>query len=732
MYSACFSALCVPEVGGRLVCIVDAARGLRPEDFLSYSIEWNRRFGEAEDKGGLTLSEPAKCWLFWTNAGVSEAVIADLRLKVNGDLNRWREMVSLQQRISKNESAARDQDRGYRKSIPSYYGDDHHEEDDYDYDYDHDTYWGEDYDYDYDAEHESTYQDHFGGKKGKKGKHSKGNHDYQRSSSPGKGKQPYGDQCTTCGSKYHRTADCPVEKSPQGQHYEQPSAAASSAAAPADASNAHTDDWESYEDWYGKGKGKGKRRKGKGKRFGAGSGGPRFPRPLGFRPSKGKSKGGKGRRTWFGDTETYTYLNFPVGSEPSVCEDELSGLSEDDPGLVSSAPDTPLHADKRAGMRRIYSELFGKPQKPSVCVPQGSPSPGIPSEFPGIPSDPKGLDCRPVCLAWNESDKIALGSDSTTKCSVCGNPYWDNCALCSVAFCSSHGCRLDSTPKCFKCIPKSNTAHPAPLIDVPVVSSTPVLKVPNTDTDSVASFELIGTPESTPNNNVITYEDRLVNADNTVVLPAFSNHKYILLMTIKGRKQLGLIVDPGAARGVLGCDTLLEIKMSLLEPLKLAKFITWFKSQSKFSGISSAQEHSLGLCHLPIGLRGIPWSIFHADILGGSASLCPGLVPLHSLMTNAEFMHFAFFDNGDGILGVRHLGRIEPQRLCLTDSGHYLLKIDQFDTPSDQHLNKAIADRMYNHLMATGRTHHARWKAPHSSVVFPVFVEDDRDFSDFP
>ncbi len=55
------------------------------EDFLSHSIEWNRRFGEAEDKGGLALSEPAKCWLFWTMAGASEQTTADLRLKVNGD-----------------------------------------------------------------------------------------------------------------------------------------------------------------------------------------------------------------------------------------------------------------------------------------------------------------------------------------------------------------------------------------------------------------------------------------------------------------------------------------------------------------------------------------------------------------------------------------------------------------------------------------------------------------------
>ncbi len=63
---------------------------------MSYAIKWNRRFGDAEIRGGLSLSEPAKAWLFWTNVGVPDHVRADLRLKVNGDLTRWREMVSLQ------------------------------------------------------------------------------------------------------------------------------------------------------------------------------------------------------------------------------------------------------------------------------------------------------------------------------------------------------------------------------------------------------------------------------------------------------------------------------------------------------------------------------------------------------------------------------------------------------------------------------------------------------------
>jgi len=211
-------------------------------------------------------------------------------------------------------------------------------------------------------------------------------------------------------------------------------------------------------------------------------------------------------------------------------------------------------------------------------------------------------------------------------------------------------------------------------------------------------------------------------------------------MTIRGRKQLGLIVDPGAARGILGVDTLLEIKQSLLEPRKLAQYLQWNQSFAKFSGISPTQENSLGICSIPCGLQGIPWTVFHADVIGGEASMCPGLIPLHSLMKNAEFMHFAFFQNGDGVLGVRHQGRIEPQRLCLTDSGHYLIRIDMFNAPSDMHLNKSIADRMYYHLMATGRSQPGQYHqyGPRGgnvpSVVLPVFCVEDSshpNFSDF-
>ena len=83
-------------------------------DFQTYVFEWHHLIGEAEKLGGLTLSEPAKCWLFWSRTNLSDKALADLRLQVKGDLTRWREMVNLHMRICKNEFASQEQARDYK------------------------------------------------------------------------------------------------------------------------------------------------------------------------------------------------------------------------------------------------------------------------------------------------------------------------------------------------------------------------------------------------------------------------------------------------------------------------------------------------------------------------------------------------------------------------------------------------------------------------------------------
>ena len=68
-------------------------------DFPSYVVEWDRLFEEAETYGGLQLNDVAKCCLVFARSGLSDRVFADLRLKVNGDLNRYRDIIRLQLKI---------------------------------------------------------------------------------------------------------------------------------------------------------------------------------------------------------------------------------------------------------------------------------------------------------------------------------------------------------------------------------------------------------------------------------------------------------------------------------------------------------------------------------------------------------------------------------------------------------------------------------------------------------
>ena len=168
-------------------------------DFQEYVHEWESHFEEAEKHGGLGLSEPAKCWLFWSRTNLPDRTIADLRLKVDGDLTRWRHMIGLQLKITKNEFASREQAKDYRgtynldASVTSrnpmvdtshaashfditdhcdldyadnYWEDDLYDDDEhYDEDYD-DHYYDDDYYYTDENYDETYYDDYYGGKKG--------------------------------------------------------------------------------------------------------------------------------------------------------------------------------------------------------------------------------------------------------------------------------------------------------------------------------------------------------------------------------------------------------------------------------------------------------------------------------------------------------------------------------------------------------------------------------------
>ena len=166
-------------------------------------------------------------------------------------------------------------------------------------------------------------------------------------------------------------------------------------------------------------------------------------------------------------------------------------------------------------------------------------------------------------------------------------------------------------------------------------------------------------------------------------------------MTVSGQFCPGLIVDPGASRGLIGTDTLSEIIRTVIRPAGLAHKITWHDSNHQFAGISAKAERSLGHVRIPIGLRGMHIMYSAADVLGGNASGCPGLVPLSTFISFRSVMLFDHYDNSDGVLGLwnRRRGCYAPQRLSLTDSGHYLLHIDCFGKDTEAALASSVERR---------------------------------------
>lgn len=147
---------------------------------------------------------------------------------------------------------------------------------------------------------------------------------------------------------------------------------------------------------------------------------------------------------------------------------------------------------------------------------------------------------------------------------------------------------------------------------------------------------------------------------------------------MKGTKIIGLLVDPGACRGLIGSESLREIFEECLKPAGRMKTITWTPSNSTFSGISSTNEQFMGICEFDMGLPYVNEARFRADVIGGDSSLCPGLIPLISIVNTRCFLSFGYYPNGDGLLGMRISGRLVALRILLTDSGHYLLPLGHF------------------------------------------------------
>ena len=307
----------------------------------------------------------------------------------------------------------------------------------------------------------------------------------------------------------------------------------------------------------------------------------------------------------------------------------------------------------------------------------------------------------------------------SSLCSRCDNAI-HTCSICQRLICKSHMIKTPAAPVCLLCY------NPTPewMLDAsshddaddhdydsfdgsrrpkgpehsedeeyrrifhsqrPAPSWAPA-EAPPRSTACIDVVALTHSADMIPYEPAEIYQDDKTGITVSAVYPTVADCQ--ILHMIGGKEYYGLLLDPGASRGILGTDTLQCIITYVLDPYGKTKDMRWTTSMANFSGIASIVQRSIAMVTLPIGLMGLQGSVFRADVLGGDASQCPGLMPLRSLIGAGAISAFGCFSNGDGVIAFRDgkTQRMCPQRLYVTDSGHYLLPIDQFDKPIDERL----------------------------------------------
>ena len=92
--------------------------------------------------------------------------------------------------------------------------------------------------------------------------------------------------------------------------------------------------------------------------------------------------------------------------------------------------------------------------------------------------------------------------------------------------------------------------------------------------------------------------------------------------TIAGQRRRGLVIEPGAANGLMGSETLRDLIEHCDMQDQVKSHLTWKDKMSSITGISGADDSTLGEVRLPLPmLKGLESSCYLADVIGGEASL---------------------------------------------------------------------------------------------------------------
>jgi hypothetical protein len=121
---------------------------------------------------------------------------------------------------------------------------------------------------------------------------------------------------------------------------------------------------------------------------------------------------------------------------------------------------------------------------------------------------------------------------------------------------------------------------------------------------------------------------------------------------VRGEQRHGLLIDPGAASGLIGSDTLKQLMDNCITPFgKQHGVYMNYNKTTPVSGISGEANQTLGEISIPLQAGG--YSItYTADVIGGSGSTCPALVGNPTLCRLDASIFANWFANGDGLMMV--------------------------------------------------------------------------------
>ena len=204
----------------------------------------------------------------------------------------------------------------------------------------------------------------------------------------------------------------------------------------------------------------------------------------------------------------------------------------------------------------------------------------------------------------------------------------------------------------------------------------------------------------------------------TLNFPTLSEHSTVYHQ-VRGHSHRGLLVDPGAGAGIIGSETLRDI----LEHVPLLKnnptLVEWTERSTSVTGISGQGDSTLAHVTFPFHLSKKLMGSFSADVLGNEGSLCPALLPNPSLRRVHAWVLTEWFSNGDGLLVFQNqekdgvsTDQLVLLRMLLTDSGHYILPIDQdfHEEESDQ------KEKVIFHMKAICEQSSSQWSDVHPTV----------------